>query len=268
MSVVSERRAAPLGVPPVVRSDPAGADLPVIGLSAARERARWRQWEHEADLLNALYGEAVERAGGVPVILPVTRTTGEALQRAAAAVVARLDALVVTGGPDVTPSEYGEAADPHTTDCRPDRDAWELALLEAADAQDLPVLGICRGMQVMAVHAGGVLDQHVPDLVGHEVHRPGGSEFGTTSVEVEEGSRLASLVGPRLDVPCHHHQSVRTHPGLVPVARAADGLLEAVELPDDRFCVAVQWHPEQVVDAGLFAGLVAAARRVRAARTG
>jgi putative glutamine amidotransferase len=138
----------------------------------------------------------------------------------------------------------------------------------AAADQDLPVLGICRGMQVMAVQAGGVLDQHVPDLVGHEVHRPGGSDFGSTYVDVEEGSRLASLVGPQLDVPCHHHQSVRTHPGLVPVARAADGLLEAVELPGARFCVAVQWHPEQAADAGLFAGLVSAAREVHAVRAG
>ena len=268
MSAVTERRAAPLGGPPVVRSEPDGQHLPVVGLSGARELARWRQWEHDADLLNVLYGEAVERAGGVPVMLPVSRSTGEALQGAAAAVVARLDALVVTGGPDVTPSAYGEAADPRTTDCRPDRDAWELALLDAASERDLPVLGICRGMQVMAVHAGGVLDQHVPDLVGHDVHRPGGSDFGTTTVAVEEGSRLASLVGPRLDVPCHHHQSVRSHPGLAPVARAVDGLLEAVELPGDRFWLAVQWHPEQVADAGLFAGLVTAARHAHAGGNG
>lgn len=265
MSAVNERRAAPSGVPPVARPRPGGRDLPVVGLSAARDRARWRQWDGEADLLNARYVESLERAGGVAVMLPISHNMqAEALAAAAAAVVARLDALVVTGGADVTPEEYGEPADPRTTGSRPDRDAWELALLEAAGQRDLPVLGICRGMQVMAVHAGGVLDQHVPDLVGHEAHRPGSSDFGTTTVEVEDGSRLASLVGSRLDVPCHHHQSVRTHPGLAPVARAEDGLLEAVELPGDRFYLAVQWHPEQVEDAGLFAGLVAAAR-VRAA---
>jgi putative glutamine amidotransferase len=101
----------------------------------------------------------------------------------------------------------------------------------------------------------------VPDLVGHEGHRPGACSFGTTSVEVAEGSRLASLVGPRVDVPCHHHQAVRTHPGLLAVAHAADGLLEAVEAPGARFCVAVQWHPEQAAEAGLFTGLVAAAAR-------
>jgi putative glutamine amidotransferase len=116
-------------------------------------------------------------------------------------------------------------------------------------------------MQLMAVHAGGVLDQHVPDLVGHDGHRRDAAGFGTTRVEVTPGSRLAALVGPRLDVPCHHHQAVRTHPGLVPVAHAEDGMLEAVELPGERFLLAVQWHPEQVGDVGLLAGLVAAARR-------
>ncbi len=254
-------------MPPVARP-PEGGAPPVVGLSAAREQARWRQWDTDADLLSGRYAESVERAGGVAVLLPVSRSEGEERSAAARAVVARLDALVVTGGPDVSPSEYGEEPDPRTTDCRPGRDGWELALLDAVAALDVPVLGVCRGMQVMAVHAGGVLDQHVPDLVGHDTHRPGGSDFGTTEVEVEPGSRLASLVGPRLDVPCHHHQSVRTHPGLHPVARATDGLLEAVELPGERFWLAVQWHPEQVADAGLFAGLVAAARQTRKAPSG
>jgi putative glutamine amidotransferase len=264
MSAVQQRQAAPTRVPPVAH---AGADggVPVVGLSAALERARWRQWDTDADLLSRRYADGIERAGAVPVMLPVFRGTKDALMAAAASVVARLDALVVTGGPDVTPVGYGATPDPRTTDCRPDRDGWELALLDAATGLDLPVLGICRGMQVMAVHAGGVLDQHVPDLVGHEAHRPGGADFGTTRVQVDAGSRLASLVGPEIDVPCHHHQSVRSHPGLVAVARAADGLLEAVELPGDRFWLAVQWHPEQVADAGLFAGLVTAARQVRSA---
>jgi len=172
----------------------------------------------------------------------------------------------VTGGPDVTPAAYGEEPAPHTRDSRPARDAWELALLEASEPTRLPVLGICRGMQLVAVHAGGVLDQHVPDLVHHDGHRPGASAFGTTPVEVAPESRLASLVGTRVDVPCHHHQSVQSHPGLVAVAHAADGLLEAVERPGEPFWLAVQWHPEQVTDAGLFAGLVAAARDRAAAR--
>ena len=245
----------------------------MIGLSAARERARWNQWDKDADLLSRQYADAVLAAGGVPVVLPVVEAAGagERLSAAAAAVVSRLDALVVSGGPDVSPTAYDATPHPRTTGSRPDRDAWDLALLDAAAPRRLPVLGICRGMQLVAVHAGGVLDQHVPDLVGHDGHRPGAAAFGTTRVEVTPGSRLAALVGTRLDVPCHHHQSVQSHPGLVAVAHAEDGLLEAVERPGERFWLAVQWHPEQAADAGLLAGLVEAARteaaRTEAART-
>jgi putative glutamine amidotransferase len=114
-------------------------------------------------------------------------------------------------------------------------------------------------MQVMAVHAGGRLDQHTPDLVGHEEHSPGGDSFGRTSVRIAEGSRLRSVLGEHADVGCHHHQSVDAHPGFDAVAWALDGSLEAMERPGDRFCLAVQWHPEVGDDSALFAGLVAAA---------
>jgi putative glutamine amidotransferase len=120
-------------------------------------------------------------------------------------------------------------------------------------------------MQLMAVHAGGVLDQHTPDLVGHDEHSPGGDAFGTVSVATEPGSRLATLVGDTVTVSCHHHQSVRSAPGFRAVATAADGTLEAIEAPTERFCVAVQWHPETAADVGLLAGLVQAARAYSAA---
>jgi putative glutamine amidotransferase len=116
-------------------------------------------------------------------------------------------------------------------------------------------------MQVMAVRAGGVLEQHVPDRVGHEQHSPRADGFGETAVNVAEGSLLHRLVGDRVEVHCHHHQAVRSHPGFAPVGWAQDGTLEAMELRGDRFCVAVQWHPEMAVDAGLFRGLIAAAGR-------
>src|SRR6478735_5617447 len=148
---------------------------------------------------------------------------------------------------------------------RPDRDAWELALLDAAEEAGLPVLGICRGMQLMAVHAGGSLDQHTPDLVGHETHSPGGDTYGSIDVATESGSRLAALVGASVEVSCHHHQSVATHPGFTAVARAADGTLEAMESAGEHWRVAVQWHPETRVEIGLMAGLVAAAREHAAA---
>ena len=234
---------------------------PVIGLTTYREDAAWGVWQQRADLLPTMYAAAVEETGGVPVLLPPLAQVG-----AADAVVARLDGLVISGGADVDPERYAEPAHPRTAGWRPDRDAWEVALLDAAEAIGLPVLGVCRGMQVMAVHAGGALDQHVPDLVDHERHSPGGDAFGETEVVTLSGTRVAGLVGDRLSVNCHHHQSVRTHPGYDAVAHAADGTLEAFEAPGDRFCVGVQWHPETAADVGLLAGLVRAAAAYAAER--
>ena len=226
---------------------------PLIGLSTYRETARWGVWDQPADLLPSTYAESVRAAGGIPVLLPPQDAT------AAAEVVARLDGLVVTGGADVDPARYGEAPHARTVSWRTDRDAWELALLGAADHEGLPVLGICRGMQVMAVQAGGRLDQHVPDTVGHETHSPTGPEFGDVDISTCPGTRLRQLVGERAPVGCHHHQAVVDHPGFVPAAYATDGTLEAMETEGDRFRIGVQWHPETRADAGLFAGLVAAA---------
>ncbi len=228
--------------------------VPIIGLTTYREDAAWGVWQQRADLLPTLYADAVEATGGVPLLLPPLAQVG-----AADAVVARLDGLVVSGGADVEPGRYGESAHPRTAAWRPDRDAWEVALLDAAEAIGLPVLGVCRGMQVMAVRAGGTLDQHVPDLVDHERHSPGGDQFGSVEVVTTPGSRVAGFVGDRLIVNCHHHQSVRSHPGFVAVAHAADGTLEAMETEGDRFCVGVQWHPETAADVGLLAALVRAA---------
>lgn len=227
---------------------------PLIGLTTYREEAAWGVWHQRADVLPASYAAAVEATGGVPVLLPPVAGAD-----AVEAVVARLDGLVLTGGADVDPARYDAAAHPRTAGWRPDRDAWEAALLTAADAIGLPVLGVCRGMQLMAVHAGGRLDQHTPDLVDHERHSPGGDEFGTVEVTTTTGTRVAGLVGDHLVVNCHHHQSVQSHPGFVAAAYAADGTLEAMEAPGERFCVAVQWHPETAADVGLLAGLVRAA---------
>jgi len=231
---------------------------PLIGLTVYREEAAWGVWHQRADLLPAQYAEAVTSVGGVPVLLPPTRTPG-----AAEAAVARIDGLVISGGADVDPARYGAEPHPRTAGWREDRDAWETALLDAAAAAGLPVLGVCRGMQVMAVHAGGALDQHTPDLVGHDDHSPGGDVFGEVRVTTEAGTRVAAMVGDSLPVSCHHHQSVATHPGFTAAARAADGTLEAMEAPGDRFCVGVQWHPETVADVGLLAGLVRAASAYR-----
>jgi putative glutamine amidotransferase len=226
---------------------------PLIGITTYREQSRWGVWDEKADVLPTVYAHSIEAAGGVAVLLPPSDAD------AALAVVARIDGLVIAGGADVDPWQYG--AEPHerTAGWRLDRDTWELALLDAAWEARLPVLGICRGMQVMAVHGGGSLEQHVPDVVGDERHSPGGDEYGDIAVEVVPGTHLAAAIGERGEVSCHHHQGVREHPGFVASARAADGTLEAMEREDRPFWMAVQWHPETREDAGLFKSLVDAA---------
>jgi putative glutamine amidotransferase len=228
---------------------------PVIGLTSYREHASWGVWSQGADLLPASYADAIVRAGGVPVLLPPASDDPDA----AAAVVERLDGLVISGGADVDPAQYGEQPGPRTGQARPDRDAWELALLDSAAAANLPTLGVCRGMQVMAVAAGGTLDQHTPDLVGHDDHNPEPGVFGDVDVTTTEESVVQSILGPTVSVRCHHHQSVHSHPGYVATAWAADGTLEAMESEGTRFCLGVQWHPEAGRDQRLFDALVRAA---------
>lgn len=227
---------------------------PLIGLSSYREHATWNVvWSGPADLLPVSYTGSVERSGGIPVMLPPSGP------EAAEAVVGRLDGLIITGGPDVDPERYGAVRHRQTQSPRPDRDVWEFALLDAAAAIGLPTLGICRGAQAMAVHAGGTLHQHLPDVVGHEQHSGDGSTFSETAADVDPGSVIHSLIGPRAVVSCHHHQAIDAHPGFEVTARSADGTIEAIEQPGERFCLGVQWHPEERQDAGLFAGLVTAA---------
>lgn len=238
---------------------------PLIGLSTYREVSQHGVWNELSDLLPSDYGDAIRGTGGVPVLLPVPGSLEYDVAAAAAAVCERIDGLVITGGGDVSPDAYGAEPHPRTSRVMAERDAWELALLDAAAARQMPVLGICRGMQVMAVHAGGALEQHVPDRVGHENHNPGADAYGLTEVATTPGSRLASLVGPTVRANCHHHQSVAAHPGFEAVAVSpTDGSLEAMEAPGPRFCVAVQWHPETATDVGLFAGFVQAAREFAA----
>jgi putative glutamine amidotransferase len=226
---------------------------PVIGLSMYREQTRFRVWDTVADVLPARYATSVELAGGIPVLLPE-------VVDGAVEVVARLDGLVICGGNDVDPSRYGASPHQRTTGWRPERDAWELALLDAADAAGLPTLGICRGMQVMAVWAGGRLNQHVPDEVGHHGHSPGSAQYGSTEIKTAADSTVQALLGDSFTVSCHHHQSVAEAPGFLVTAEAPDGTPEAMEAAGRGFWLGVQWHPEVLDDLGLFQGLVRAAQ--------
>lgn len=234
---------------------------PLIGVTTYREQARFGAWHTSADLLHSTYARSVEAAGGVVALLPPQGS-------GAVDVVRRLDALIIAGGADVEPARYGARPHPRTRSWRPDRDAWEHGLLDAAAAAGLPVLGICRGMQLMAVRAGGTLEQHLPDVVGHDEHAPAPGAFGWTPIRTEPGSRVRRLVGDELQVSCAHHQAVVQHPGFEATARAADGTIEAMEDPERAFWLAVQWHPEYGDDHGLFRGLVAAARAVGGAAAG
>ncbi len=231
---------------------------PLVGLTSYAEPASWGVWrEVPAVLVPSAYVDALRAAGARVLLVPPERSLDPA---DAADLVGVLDALVVAGGADVDPGRYGQQPHPVGQAPRPDRDDAELALVDAAVDADLPLLGICRGMQVMAVAAGGALEQHLPDRVGHDEHSPAPGQYGAHGVRTAERSLLASVLGERVVVPAYHHQGVATHPGYLATAWADDGVLEGFEAPQARWRVGVQWHPEVGEDPRLFEALVAAAR--------
>ncbi|PVE04796.1 gamma-glutamyl-gamma-aminobutyrate hydrolase family protein [Streptomyces scopuliridis] len=223
---------------------------PLIGVSTyLEESAAWGVWDLPAALLPAGYPRLVQRAGGLAAMLPPDAPS------AAARLVARLDGVVIAGGPDVEPVRYGAERDPRTGPPARERDAWELALIEAALASGTPLLGICRGMQLLNVALGGTLRQHVD---GHT--SPVAGTFGEHPVTPVAGTRYGALVPAEFAVPTHHHQTVdRLGEGLTVSAVAADGTVEAVELPGPRWVLGVQWHPEMAEDTRVMTALVEAA---------
>jgi putative glutamine amidotransferase len=244
-------------------TDSAGPDRPVIGISCYAQPASWGSWERvEANLLPRRYADAVAQAGGLPVLLPPVPGIAD--------VTGCLDGLLLSGGGDIDPARYREAR--HDAGDRPNiaRDEAEFALGAAALAAGLPLLAICRGLQVVNVMLGGTLHQHLPDVVGSDLHSPLKSGYGSHDVSVTPGSVLAAALGrTTVGVPTHHHQAVaKLGAGLVATAWTADGVVEAVEFETgefsaagDRssFMLAVQWHPETGDDPSLFEALVAAA---------
>ncbi|HEY2298186.1 MAG TPA: gamma-glutamyl-gamma-aminobutyrate hydrolase family protein [Jatrophihabitans sp.] len=226
---------------------------PRIGLTTYREPASWGVWSEPADLLPASYAAGVRAAGGVAVLLP----PGE--PATAADALDAVHGLLLAGGPDVDPGEYGADRDAATGPARRDRDDWELALVRAALARQLPVFAVCRGMQVLNVALGGNLRQHLPDDVGTELHCPTVGVHGRHDVTVAAGSALHAVVGDTAEVATYHHQGVdRIGAGLVATAWAADGVVEAVERPGDTWVLGVQWHPEAFAGEPFFAAFVGA----------
>lgn len=225
---------------------------PIIGITTYVVPASWGVWH---DLPSALiphdYVAAVTLAGGRAVLLPPDDQDADVLHV--------LDGLVLAGGPDVGPELYGEEPGPRTVSV-PERDTAEMFLVRAALEHNMPVLGVCRGMQLMAVAAGGRLHQHLPDVFGHEKHRPAPGVYGAQEARFTPGSRIAALMGDDRAIHCFHHQGVADAGTLTVTGRADDGVVEAIEDPAHRFALGVQWHPEVTRDARLFGALVAATR--------
>jgi gamma-glutamyl-gamma-aminobutyrate hydrolase PuuD len=236
----------------------AGRVPPIIGVTTYHQQAAWGPWDRLAAVLPATYVDTVAAAGGCPVLLSPS-AGGVSVDAAASSVVRKLDALVLVGGGDIDPERYHQSPNPATAGVDPERDASELALLGAALEEDLPVLAVCRGMQLLNVALGGTLLQHVPDVVGHDGHQPARGCFADVEVVTEAGSAVAKILGERATIRCSHHQAIdRVGEGLVVSARSADGLIEALELPTARFVVGVQWHPEEVGDVRPFEALLEA----------
>lgn len=235
---------------------------PVIGMTTYLQQAQTGVWDVPASFLPQVYFEGVTRAGGIALLLPPQPVDDEIADR----VLDRVDGLVITGGPDVDPRRYGQQAHPATNAPATGRDAWEFALLEAALRRDIPVLGVCRGAQVLNTALGGTLHQHLPEVIGHSHHQKGDAVFGTSAVHTVPDTRLAALIGATSDAQCYHHQAIdRLGAGLVVSARDSDGVIEAVErdpaLSGDVFVLGVQWHPEESLDdLRLFTAVVDAAR--------
>jgi gamma-glutamyl-gamma-aminobutyrate hydrolase PuuD len=230
--------------------------MPRIGITTYRETAAWGVWNESADLLPATYADAIAHAGGVPLLLPPADHDHDT---AAAVTLAGVHGLLLSGGADVDPVRYGAEREAKTGPAREDRDVWEIALVRAAKAKDVPLLGVCRGMQVLAVALGGTLVQHLPDASGNDSHQPLVGKHGRHAVRTAPDTLLASVIGERADVATYHHQAVDVLPtDVVASAWADDGTVEAFEVCGSSWAVGVQWHPEVDDGTSLFAAFVAA----------
>jgi putative glutamine amidotransferase len=235
---------------------------PRIGLTTYRQQGKTGVWDTVMAMIPAFYIEGITRAGGLAIMLPPQQLSSTEAKD----IVSSLDGLMLCGGRDIDSSRYGQT--PHSQAEPPDklRDELEEKLLSAAIDADLPFLGICRGAQILNVNRGGTLIQHLPDVVGDNRYQLGNAQFTPADVEVEPSSILGSLVGKKVsNAALYHHQAIdELGKGLKVTAKSEDGIIEAVELTDHPFGVAVQWHPEQTLyDLRIFEGLIEAARKYR-----
>jgi putative glutamine amidotransferase len=233
---------------------------PLIGVCAAVEQASFGVWTLEpATLLPLTYATSIERAGGMPVLLPPDPATAENPDE----LLDRIDALVLGGGADIDPGSQGVEAHPETIGTNPARDRFEMSLARRAVERGMPLLGVCRGMQVMNVAYGGTLVQHLPESLGHERHRPVPGTWTEHDVRIEPGSLAARMAGAeRLTVKSHHHQGIdAVADTLKPTAWDTDDeSVEALESADGAFALGVLWHPEEDPKDHVIAAFVEQAR--------
>jgi putative glutamine amidotransferase len=218
---------------------------PLIGVCAAVERASYGVWKDEpAALLPLAYARAIHGAGGMMAMLPPDRRASEDPTE----LLDHLDGLVLGGGADIDPGSHGAEAHPETVGTNPDRDRFEIALARGALERGMPLLGVCRGMQVLNVACGGTLEQHIPERLGHDLHRQVLGSWAEHVVRIEPGSLAAEAAGTEcLTVKSHHHQGMdRIANNLVPSAWATeDDSVEAIEFANGEFVLGVLWHPEE-----------------------
>jgi putative glutamine amidotransferase len=232
---------------------------PTIGICAAVSQARWSHWDDEVALVPLAYVRAVQLAGGLPLILPPDDVAAEEPEQ----LLDTIDGLMLTGGADVDPGSYGATPDPRTGATDPARDRFELALAYGAMERNLPLLGICRGGQMVNVACGGTLIQHLPDVVGDDHHLLEPGRFSEHEVALEPGSLAARAAGAeQISVRSHHHQAIdELGEGLQATGHALpDAIVEAVEQPDHDFTLGVLWHPEADERSKIVAALVRAAQ--------
>jgi len=242
------------------------ASKPLIGLTTYRQRSQTGVWDVDAAFLPSEYFDAVNRAGGIAVLIPPQVIDSADAKR----ILSGLDGLIISGGRDVNPELYGQTPGEHTD--KPDlkRDALEMTLYEVAIENKIPFLGICRGQQVLNVKRGGTLLQHLPDVVGSTKYQLGNAEYTIAQIDVTPNTLLSNALGGDTTVTgaLYHHQGIdQVGKGLTVVARSEDGIVEAVELADHPFGLAVQWHPEHTPeDIRLFEALIEAANKFRSNR--
>jgi putative glutamine amidotransferase len=237
---------------------------PVIGICAAIENAQWAAWEVLVNLSPRTYSQAVQRAGGLALILPPDDVAAEAPDE----LLDMLDGLILAGGSDVDPASYGAQPHPETRNTRPERDRFEIALGTRALERDMPVLGICRGMEMLNIACGGTLVQHLPDTIGSARHRHTPGCFSDHTVGIADGTLTARAVGATpSDVKSHHHQGVGELGEDVTVTGwcVEDNAIEAIELPAKAYALGVLWHPEEDESSRVIDSLVDAARDYRSA---